>query len=132
MKKVHWFSRHEMTQDQKTDLEKFLGEEVEVDTQNVTWDASASADTDIQNNRQRWNEILDESKEAEIIITGVFPPAALEALGHLISCIGNGQHVILLSPVSKQNRKVREDGSAQIEFVHLRWATVMEGDLDYI
>jgi hypothetical protein len=120
-----------MSAPQKTDLEKFLGHEVNIVTQNVTWDASEDAYADDQNNKRRWKEILD-TTEDEVIVTGVFPPVALESLGGLISTEGVGQRVILLSPVSKQDRKIREDGSAQIEFIHLRWATVMEGELDYI
>ena len=131
MKQVYWLSRHAMTDEQKMDLEKFLGSEVEIVMQNVTWGASEDAYTDDQNNKRRWKEILDMSED-EIIVTGVFPPVALESLGGLISTEGVGQRVVLLSPVSKQNRKIREDGSAQIEFIHLRWATVMEGELDYI
>jgi hypothetical protein len=131
MKQVYWFSRHEMSAPQKADLEKFLGHEVNIVTQNVTWDASEDAYADDQNNKRRWKEILD-TTEDEVIVTGVFPPVALESLGGLISTEGVGQRVILLSPVSKQDRKIREDGSAQIEFIHLRWATVMEGELDYI
>jgi hypothetical protein len=131
MKQVYWFSRHEMSATQKADLEKFLGHEVNIVTQNVTWDASEDAYADDQNNKRRWKEILN-TTEDEVIVTGVFPPVALESLGGLISTEGVGQRVILLSPVSKQDRKIREDGSAQIEFIHLRWATVMEGELDYI
>lgn len=111
MIRVTWLSRHPMGADQLTDLAAILGrkvEEIQVTSENVTWRASEDADADQVANKATWEEI-----RAADVVAGVFPPVALEA---------RPEGVTVLSPVSRQSKAVRADGTAAIEFHHVRWA----------
>ena len=112
MCKVTWLSRHPMGADQLEDLAAALGREVEelqVTSRNVTWRASDDAYCDLVFNKETWQNILATTD----FVAGVFPPVALEA---------RPEGVIVLSPVSRQSQAVRADGTAAIEFHHVRWA----------
>lgn len=98
--------------DQIADLAATIGCEVdnlEVTQANVTWQASEDACADKVANKATWTSILATTD----IVAGVIPPVALEAKPDGIS---------LLSPVSRQSKELRADGTAVIEFHHVRWA----------
>ena len=112
MLKITWLSRHPMGADQMADLAAALGREVgelQVTSKNVTWQASDDACDDMVANKATWAEILATTD----IVAGVFPPVALEA---------RPEGTVVLSPVSRQSQAVRADGTAAIEFHHVRWA----------
>ena len=98
--------------DQIADLAAALGrevEEIQVTSKNVTWQASNDAYADRVANEATWTRILATTD----FVAGVFPPVALEA---------RPEGVVVLSPVSRQSQAVRADGTAAIEFHHVRWA----------
>ena len=101
-----------MGADQLEDLAATLGREVEelqVTSRNVTWQASNDAYADRVANKATWEDVLATTD----FVAGVFPPVALEA---------RPEGVVVLSPVSRQSKAVRADGTAAIEFHHVRWA----------
>lgn len=101
-----------MGADQIIDLAAALGREVkdlQVTSKNVTWKASSDAYADQVANRATWDGILATTD----LVAGVFPPVALEA---------RPEGVTVLSPVSRQSKEIRADGTAAIEFHHVRWA----------
>ena len=110
--RVTWLSRHPMGADQLLDLAATLGckiQDIHVTQDNVTWQASSDVEADLDANVAIWSRLLITTD----IIAGVFPPVALET---------RPKGLTLLSPVSRQSKAVREDGSAVIEFHHVRWA----------
>ena len=112
MVKVTWLSRHPMDVDQIVDLAAATGHEVKdlkITQYNVTWVASSDAHADQVANKATWMKILATTD----IVAGVFPPVALEA---------RPEGVMVLSPVSRQSKEIRADGTATIEFHHVRWA----------
>ena len=101
-----------MGADQLIDLAAATGHEVkdlQVTQSNVTWQASEDAYDDLVANKATWDKILATTD----IVAGVFPPVALEA---------RPEGIIVLSPVSRQSKELRADGTAVIEFHHVRWA----------
>ena len=107
-----WLSRHPMDITQIIDLAAATGHEVKdlyVTSENVTWNASEDAHADQVANKATWQRILATTD----LVAGVFPPVALEA---------KPEGVEVLSPVSRQSKAVRADGTAAIEFHHVRWA----------
>ena len=101
-----------MCLDQILDLAAATGHEVkdlEVTQDNVTWTASSDANADRVANEATWKKILATTD----VVAGVFPPVALEA---------KPEGITVLSPVSRQSKAVRADGTAAIEFHHVRWA----------
>ena len=112
MVKIAWLSRHPMGADQLLDLAAALGrkvEELQGTSENVTWMATSDAGVDQVANKATWHDILATTD----FVAGVFPPVALEA---------RPEGVVILSPVSRQSKEVRADGTAAIEFHHVRWA----------
>lgn len=101
-----------MGADQIVDLAAATGHEVkdlEVTQDNVTWRASEDAHADRVANEATWMKILATTD----VVAGVFPPVALEA---------KPEGIVVLSPVSRQSKEIRADGTAAIEFHHVRWA----------
>ena len=101
-----------MGADQILDLAAALGREVKelwVTSRNVTWQASNDAYADWVANKATWDDVLATTD----FVAGVFPPVALEA---------KPEGTVVLSPVSRQSKAVRADGTAAIEFHHVRWA----------
>lgn len=113
MKKVIWLSRHEMSADQKADLEQRLGDSVEVEMRNLTWSASTDETADRAANEATWIKLT----KSDAVICGVFPPVAIEALPS-----GPRRSIYILSPVSQQGQRV---GDGPIPFIHLRWASII-------
>ena len=112
MVRVTWLARHPMGADQIEDLAAALGhevEEIQVTSKNVTWQASSDACDEQVANKATWQNILATTD----LVAGVFPPVALEA---------RPEGITVLSPVSRQSKEVRADGTATIEFHHVRWA----------
>ena len=151
MKRVIWLSRHPMGADQLADLAATLGcevSELQVTSENVTWAASEDVAADRSANEAEWLRVL---KDADVV-TGVFPPVAMETLAaarrrgewtkamlafdipvlppegpedverEALDEYAYGRTV--LSPVSRQSKIARADGTATIEFHHVRWARV--------
>ena len=101
-----------MDVDQIVDLAAVLGckvMDIHVTQDNVTWAASDDAEADLDANEETWSKILIMCD----VVAGVFPPVALEA---------RPEGITVLSPVSRQSKAVRADGTAAIEFHHVRWA----------
>ena len=130
MKTILWLSRHPMDDDQLIDLRNMLGCSIKVITKNITWKASEDGLIDSPANITILTDLITkEFKDAykydnNIIIAGVFPPVVFEALSIHSNWIPEGKRIHLFSPVSKQDKTIREDGEAIIKFVHLRWALV--------
>ena len=98
--------------EQIVDLAAATGHEVKdlhITSENVTWQASEDACADLVANKATWEKILATTD----VVAGVFPPVALEA---------KPDGTIVLSPVSRQSKEIRADGTATIEFHHVRWA----------
>lgn len=118
MTRILWASRHEMTAEQKADLENLLEDKVEVvASENVLWAASADVRADLNANIAIW-KVLDQRADH---LCGVFPPVAVEALPFA------DVKAAIWSPVSAQSKETRADGSTQIAFRHLRWAGLNAG-----
>ena len=109
-KTVLWLSRHEMTPEQEA-YWKGIDPECEIVTKNVTWANSKDAVKDFYENSSTWHDLI--SLNNPVAITGVFPPVAMEAVTHKVQ---------MFSPISRQEAKIREDGTKQIEFIHVRWS----------
>lgn len=115
MKRVVWLSRHDMSLEQQVDLACTLGNEISVYPENVTWEATADAASDLRANVKTLDGLFDRyGSYAEL--AGVFPPVALEAMRSI------GIHGY--TPVSRQSAELRADGSRQIAFQHVRWTKV--------
>ena len=125
-KKCVFVSRHNMTLDQKLDLERYLGCEVEVFEENVTFSATNDVKADLTANKAILGRLFDEYD----VVTGVFPPVALEALmaarAAMIAnpALGNVEDTGVLTPVSRQRAEERADGSKEIVFEHVRFARI--------
>lgn len=124
MRRIVWCSRHPLGDEQLANLEDLLGEEVEIEQVNVTWKSSADADEDRAENLATWLDIVDRAGPAGSglpVVCGVFPPVAFEALRAYRSC-PRAVDLRVLAPVSAQSSNARRNSSAQIPFVHVRWA----------
>lgn len=108
MKKVAFLSRHDLSTGQIDELKQLLGDDIIVDKINLIWEATTDEQHDNELNRKIWKGLYEKFD----VVAGVFPPVALAVRP-------DGKK--LLTPVSKQDRKTRSDGSAVIEFTHLRW-----------
>lgn len=119
--KVAWLSRHPLGDDQLDDLKRVLHTtDIEVVSENVTWAASDDVQADVTANMAEWHRIIREIDCP--IIAGVIPPVALESAECYHRAFGFDAEI--WSPVSRQSKEVRADGSAQIEFHHVRWARI--------
>lgn len=123
MIKAVFVSRHQMTEGQKADLEKYLNVSVEVVTENITFSATEDAAADIAANKAILGRLFDSYD----VVTGVFPPVAIEALmsarADMIAnpSIGNVEDTGILTPVSRQRTEERMDGTKAITFEHVRF-----------
>ena len=126
MMKVVFVSRHQMTEGQKADLEKYLNVAVEVVTENITFSATEDAAADLAANKAILGRLFD----GYDVVTGVFPPVALEALMSARAemaadpSLGNVEDTGVLTPVSRQCASERSDGSKVISFEHVRFARI--------
>ena len=124
--KVVFVSRHYMTLDQKLDLERYLGCEVEVSEENVTFSATENAEADLAANKAVLARLFGEYD----VVAGVFPPVAIEALASLRDelaenpVLGLVEDTGVLTPVSRQRAEERADGSKTIVFEHVRFARI--------
>lgn len=124
--KIAFVSRHAMTDIQVADLEKYLGHEVEVTQENVTFSATDDVAADLAANKAILARLFGEYD----VVTGVFPPVALEALASLRNelaenpVLGLVEDTGVLTPVSRQRAEEREDGSKTIVFEHVRFAAL--------
>lgn len=124
--KVVFVSRHQMTEVQKADLEKYLGHKVEVVAENVTFSATENAEADLSANKAVLARLFGEYD----VVAGVFPPVAIEALASLRDelaenpVLGLVEDTGVLTPVSRQRAEERADGSKTIVFEHVRFARI--------
>jgi hypothetical protein len=120
-----WVSRHPLAADQIADLRRHLGlcddEPLTITTENVVWEATENWVADSEKNRVTWERLAGAAQENGRlhnrlpIVTGVFPPVALEAR--------TGIYTHVLTPVSRQAPELRV-GEGPVPFVHVRWATI--------
>ena len=75
-KKIAWLSRHDMTKEQFTALQKRFWDDIEVVNVPTHWASSGNIDDDIKSNEMEWSNLLLEYDA----VAGVFPPVAYEAL----------------------------------------------------
>lgn len=113
-----WLSRHPMTAQQLADLEKEVGEPVEVTTINQTWQATSDREADAAANCMSAKELM----RGYDMICGVFPPVALVAFLRV-----SGGCIDLWTPVSVQHAEMRADGDSHIAFSHARWEFISVG-----
>jgi hypothetical protein len=92
-----------------------IGDDVAVETRNITWAATADAAADAVRNGAEW-EALYAAAGRGGIIAGVFPPVALESRRPF-----RQTGIRLASPVSRQAPELRV-GDGPIPFAHVRWA----------
>lgn len=124
--KIAFVSRHAMTDIQIADLEKYLGHEVEVVAENVTFSASEDTTADLAANKAILARLFGEYD----VVTGVFPPVAIEALASLRNelaenpVLGLVEDTGVLTPVSRQRAEERADGTKTITFEHVRFACI--------
>ena len=124
--KVVFVSRHQMTDGQVADLEKCLGHKVEVVAENITFAATENAEADLAANKAVLARLFGEYD----VVTGVFPPVAVEALASLRDelaenpVLGLVEDTGVLTPVSRQRAEERADGSKTIVFEHVRFARI--------
>lgn len=125
MKCVFVSSRY-MTLEQKMDLERYLGCEVEVTQENVTFSASEDAVADLAANKAILGRLFDEYD----VVTGVFPPVAIEAImaarNKMIAnpALGLVEDTAVLTPVSRQHAAESADGSKTTVSEHIRFARI--------
>ena len=126
MMKVVFVSRHTMTDGQKADLEKYLNSDVEIVTENITFAATEDPAADLAANKAILGRLFNEYD----VVTGVFPPVAIEALmsarAEMASdpSLGNVEDTGILTPVSRQHAEDRADGTKSITFEHVRFARI--------
>ena len=124
--KVVFVSRHQMTEGQKADLIHYLNSDVEIVTENITFAATENSAADLAANKSILGRLFDSYD----VVTGVFPPVALEALmsarADMIAdpSLGNVEDTGILTPVSRQSASERSDGSKVISFEHVRFARI--------
>lgn len=124
--KVVFVSRHQMTEGQKADLEKYLNSDVEIVTENITFAATEDPVADLAANRAILGRLFNEYD----VVAGVFPPVAIEALMSARAemaadpALGNVADTGVLTPVSRQCASERSDGSKVILFEHVRFARI--------
>ena len=113
MSKVLWLSRHVMTEEQKKDLQRIYGDDVEVKTCNK--------------NVVGWKDVVEAGEDCDILAV-VLPPAIL---ADLTNPRNNTKPVIR----AKANRvptgaKIRNPATGKLEdefqFEHIAWEQVMK------
>ena len=124
MMKVVFVSRHAMTGAQVADLEEYLGHKVEVVAENITFAASKDPVADLAANKAILGRLFNEYD----VVTGVFPPVAIEALmsarAEIDQSLGNVEDTGILTPVSRQHAEDRADGTKAITFEHVRFVRI--------
>ena len=126
MMKVVFVSRHAMAGAQVADLEEYLGHKVEIVTENITFAASKDPVADLAANKAILGRLFNEYD----VVTGVFPPVAIEALmsarAEMASdpSLGNVEDTGVLTPVSRQHAEDRADGTKAITFEHVRFVRI--------
>lgn len=124
--KCVFVSPHYMTLDQKMDLESYLGCEIKVFEENVTFSATDDVAADLVANLAILGRLFDEYD----VVTGVFPPVAIEALmaarNKMIAnpALGLVEDTAVLTPVSRQHAAESADGSKTTFSEHVRFARI--------
>ena len=124
MIKVVWCcAKHEMTTEQASSLAELCGvtvEEMEIVHLPVQWKASPLSYDDIRDNRITWGNIINSYD----IISGIFPPVAMEALSSLrVSDDNFGYSKCVFTPISSV-MMVTLGGKTIKRLVFHRWMEV--------
>lgn len=124
--KCVFVSPNYMTLEQKMDLERYLGCEVKVTMENITFSATDDVAADLVANQAILGRLFDEYD----VVAGVFPPVALEALmaarAAMIAnpALGLVEDTAVLTPVSRQHAAESADGSKATVSEHARFARI--------
>lgn len=105
MVKVAWCcAKHEMTTEQASSLAELCGvavEDMEIVHLPIQWKASQLSYDDVRDNRTTWSNIINSYD----IISGVFPPVAMESLSSLrVSDENLGYSRCVFTPISSVMR----------------------------
>ena len=124
MVKVAWCcAKHEMTSEQASSLAELCGisvEEMEIVHLPIQWKASPLSYDDIRDNRMTWSNIINSYD----IISGIFPPVAMEALSSLrVSDDNFGYSKCVFTPISSV-MMVTLGGKTIKRLVFHRWMEV--------
>lgn len=124
MVKVAWCcAKHEMTTEQASSLAELCGisvTEMEIVHLPVQWKASPLSYDDVRENRITWGNII----HSYDIISGVFPPVAIEALSSLrVSDDNFGYSKCVFTPISSV-MSVTLGGKTIKRLVFHRWMEV--------
>ena len=124
MVKIAWIcAKHEMTTEQASSLAELCGisvEDMEIVHLPVQWKASPLSYDDIRDNRITWSNIINSYD----IISGIFPPVAMEALSSLrVSDENLGYSRCVFTPISSVMR-VTLGGKTIKRLVFHRWMEV--------
>ena len=124
MVKVAWCcARHEMTAEQASSLAELCGisvEDMEIVHLPIQWKASPLSYDDIRDNRITWGNIINSYD----IISGIFPPVAMEALSSLrVSDDNFGYSKCVFTPISSVMRVTLGDKKIKRLVFH-RWMEV--------
>ena len=124
MVKVAWCcAKHEMTTEQASSLAELCGisvEDMEIVHLPIQWKASPLSYDDIRDNRITWSNIINSYD----IISGIFPPVAMEALSSLrVSDDNFGYSKCVFTPISSVMR-VTLGGKTIKRLVFHRWTEV--------
>ena len=124
MVKVAWCcAKHEMTTEQASRLAELCGvtvEDMEIVHLTIQWKASPLSYDDVRENRITWGNII----HSYDIISGVFPPVAIEALSSLrVSDENLGYSRCVFTPISSVMR-VTLGGKTIKRLVFHRWMEV--------
>ena len=122
--KVAWCcAKHEMTSEQASSLAELCGisvEEMEIVHLPIQWKASPLSYDDIRDNRMTWSNIINSYD----IISGIFPPVAMEALSSLrVSDDNFGYSKCVFTPISSV-MMVTLGGKTIKRLVFHRWVEV--------
>ena len=124
MVKVAWCcAKHEMTTEQSVNLAELCGisvEDMEIVHLPIQWKASPLSYDDNRDNRITWSNIINSYD----IISGIFPPVAMEALSSLrVSDDNFGYSKCVFTPISSVMR-VTLGGKTIKRLVFHRWMEV--------
>ena len=124
MVKVAWCcAKHEMTTEQASSLAELCGisvEDMEIVHLPIQWKASPLSYDDIRDNRITWSNIINSYD----IISGIFPPVAMEARSSLrVSDDNFGYSKCVFTPISSV-MSVTLGGKKIKRLVFHRWMEV--------
>lgn len=103
MAKILWFSRHPLSREQMSDLERIFGSDLEINQVNRTISSAT--------------ELRDEIASSDVV--AVVAPLPLQA--EFLKLAGNDKPVIFC-----KNERILLDDGAKVEFKHAGWFRIRE------